>query len=119
MGICAYCDQDRKLTREHVWSDSILDIFISVAPKKFDFDRELLREAVCLLSCVKAFAVPLPFAAEPAHCPSAGALICPLFLRQRLAQRINGNRSMPLPIHTYFFSRHDYSPGPSRGRGNH
>jgi hypothetical protein len=44
MGKCAYCDENRKLTREHVWSDSILEIFQSVAPKTFDFNREIVHE---------------------------------------------------------------------------
>jgi hypothetical protein len=40
MAICVYCGLDRKLTAEHVWSDSILRLFEPQADTTFDEKRE-------------------------------------------------------------------------------
>ena len=39
MARCALCDQDRKLTAEHVYSQTLLRLFDAVAPMTFDSSR--------------------------------------------------------------------------------
>lgn len=45
MALCAYCDCSGVMTREHVWSSVVLDVFRDVAPKTFDHKRERVHDA--------------------------------------------------------------------------
>jgi len=44
MAICCYCKKETKLSREHIYSDSILQLFANVAPLTIDTIREVVHK---------------------------------------------------------------------------
>lgn len=43
MGICVLCGENRKLTDEHIWSDSLLRVFDTLAPSTIDGKRGIVH----------------------------------------------------------------------------
>jgi hypothetical protein len=43
MAICSFCEADKKLTREHIWSDGVLRLFEPEAKLTFDDFRKLVH----------------------------------------------------------------------------
>ncbi len=45
MAICSLCGSDRKLTREHIWSRGLLELYSDIAPMTFDQERGIAHRA--------------------------------------------------------------------------